>query len=133
MIVLYRVSNGNFADVATQSGVGLPSKNTLGVGGVFLDADLDGSLDLAVVNGHIDDTVRNVRGVGYAQPPQLFLNNGKGALHDAAAEIGGGFSQPKVGRGLAYGDFDRDGDLDLLMTIIHGPHNPSRTTQLAAT
>jgi len=131
MIGLYRVSNGNFADVATQSGVGLPSKNTLGFGCVFLDADLDGSLDLAVVNGHIDDTVRNVRGVGYAQPPQLFLNNGKGALHDAAAEIGGGFSQPKVGRGLAYGDFDRDGDLDLLMTTNHGPAYLYRNDQLA--
>ena len=131
MIGLYRVSNGNFADVATQSGVGLPSKNTLGFGCVFLDADLDGALDLAVVNGHIDDTVRNVRGVGYAQPPQLFLNNGKGAFHDAAAEIGGGFSQPKVGRGLAYGDYDRDGDLDLLMTTNHGPAYLYRNDQLA--
>jgi enediyne biosynthesis protein E4 len=131
MIGLYRVAGRNFADVATQSGVGLPSKNTLGFGCVFLDADLDGSLDLAVVNGHIDDTVRNVRGVGYAQPPQLFLNNGKGAFHDVAAEIGGGFSQPKVGRGLAYGDFDRDGDLDLLMTTNHGPAYLYRNDQLA--
>ncbi len=131
MIGLYRVSNGNFADVATQSGVGLPSKNTLGFGCVFLDADLDGALDLAVVNGHIDDTVRNVRGVGYAQPPQLFLNNGKGIFHDVAAEISGGFSQPKVGRGLAYGDFDRDGDIDLLMTTNHGPAYLYRNDQLA--
>jgi len=131
MIGLYRVSSGSFADVATQSGVGLPSKNTLGFGCVFLDADLDGALDLAVVNGHIDDTVRNVRGVGYAQPPQLFLNNGKGAFRDVAAKIGGGFSQPKVGRGLAYADFDRDGDLDLLMTTNHGPAYLYRNDQLA--
>jgi len=131
MIGLYRVAGGSFADVATQSGVGLPSKNTLGFGCGFLDADLDGSLDLAVVNGHIDDTVRNVRGVGYAQPPQLFLNNGKGIFHDVAADIGGGFSQPKVGRGLAYGDFDRDGDLDLLMTTNHGPAYLYRNDQLA--
>jgi enediyne biosynthesis protein E4 len=131
MIGLYRVSRGNFADVATQSGVGLPSKNTLGFGCAFLDADLDGALDLAVVNGHIDDTVRNVRGVGYAQPPQLFMNNGKGVFHDVAAEIGDGFSQPKVGRGLAYGDFDRDGDLDLLMTTNHGPAYLYRNDQFA--
>ena len=83
------------------------------------------------MNGHIDDTVRNVRGVGYAQPPQLFLNNGKGIFHDVAAEISGGFSQPKVGRGLAYGDFDRDGDLDLLMTTNHGPAYLYRNDQLA--
>ncbi len=132
MIGLYRASGStNYTDVATQSGVGLASKDKLGFGCVFLDADLDGALDLAVVNGHIDDTVRNVRNVGYAQPPQLFLNSGKGTFHDVAAEIGDGFSQPKVGRGLAYGDFDRDGDLDLLMTTNHGPAHLYRNDQLA--
>jgi len=121
MIGLYLASGGNYLDVATQTGVGLASKDRLGFGCVFLDADLDGALDLAVVNGHIDDTVRDVRGVGYAQSPQLFVNDGRGKFHDVAGEIGGGFSQPKVGRGLAYGDFDRDGDLDLLVTTNNGP------------
>jgi enediyne biosynthesis protein E4 len=101
--------------------VGAASKDKLGFGCVFLDADLDGYLDLAVVNGHIDDTVRNVGGMGYAQSPQLFLNSGKGTFVNVAAEVGGGFNQPKVGRGLAYGDFDRDGDLDLLLTTNNGP------------
>jgi hypothetical protein len=73
------------------------------------------------VNGHIDDTVRNVRNVGYAQPPQLFLNEGKGTLREVGGEVGGGFSLPKVGRGLAYGDFDRDGDADILLTTNNGP------------
>jgi hypothetical protein len=89
---------------------------------MFFDVNLDGYLDLAIANGHIDDTVRNIRGnVGYAQPPQLFLNNGKGTFRDVAAEVGSGFSQAKVGRGLAYADFDRDGDLDLLITTNNGP------------
>jgi hypothetical protein len=66
--------------------------------------------------------VRNIRGnVGYAQPPQLFLNLGKGVFRDVAAEVGGGFDRPKVGRGLACADFDRDGDLDLLLTTNNGP------------
>jgi hypothetical protein len=132
MTGLYRLSGGgNYVDVAMPSGVGMASKDKLGFGCVFLDANLDGALDLAVVNGHIDDTVRNVSGVGYAQPPQLFLNNGKGTFVDVAAAVGGGFSQPKVGRGLAYGDFDRDGDLDLLITTNNGPAYLYRTDQTA--
>ncbi|HZR65382.1 MAG TPA: CRTAC1 family protein [Terriglobales bacterium] len=122
MIGLYRNDGGgNLSDVAVKSGVGLPSKTTLGFGCAFADCDLDGSLDLIAVNGHIDDTVRNVRNVGYAQPPQLFLNNGKGEFREGGAEAGGGFSQPKVGRGLAIGDFDGDGDCDVLMTTNNGP------------
>ena len=133
MIGLYRsASGGNYSDVATQTGVGLASKDRLGFGCAFLDADLDGALDLAVANGHIDETVRNIRGnVGYAQPPELFLNDGKGKFRDVAEQIGGGFSQPKVGRGLAYGDFDRDGDLDLLLTTNRGPAYLYRNDQLA--
>ncbi len=130
MIGLYRASGKGFDDVAPQSGVGLASRNSLGFGCAFLDVNLDGWLDLAVANGHIDETVRNIRGnVGYAQPPQLFLNNGKGMFRDAAAEVGGNFAQPKVGRGLAYGDFDRDGDLDLLLTTNNGPTHLYRNDQ----
>jgi len=123
MIGLYRAGpNGAYQDVAMQAGVGMASVNTLGFGCLFLDIDLDGAPDLVVANGHIDETVRNIRGnVGYAQPPQLFLNDGRGHFRDVAASVGGGFDQPKVGRGLCYGDFDRDGDLDLLLTTNNGP------------
>jgi len=83
---------------------------------------LDGRLDLVVANGHIDDTVRNIRGnVGYAQPPHLFLNLGKGKFQDGATTNGGDFAAPRVGRGLAFGDFDRDGDVDILLTTNNGP------------
>ena len=133
MIGLYRpAANGTYNDVAVQAGVGLASQNTLGFGCAFLDADLDGALDLVVANGHIDDTVRNIRGnVGYAQPPQIFLNNGQGKFQDVAASTGDAFIQPKVGRGLCYADFDRDGDLDLLMTTNNGPAYLYRNDQLA--
>jgi hypothetical protein len=108
--------------VAAKTGIGASSRMRLGFGCAFLDVDLDGHLDLAVVNGHIDETVRNITGNhGYAQPPHLFLNGGNGSFHDVADQVGGGFAAPKVGRALAYGDFDRDGDLDLLITTNQGP------------
>jgi len=132
MIGLYRANGKSFEDVASQAGAGMASKNSLGFGCIFLDINLDGWLDFAVANGHIDETVRNIRGnVGYAQPAQLFLNNTKGIFRDVAAQVGGGFDQPKVGRGLAYGDFDRDGDIDLLLTTNNGPAYLYRNDQLS--
>ena len=133
MIGLYRANaSGIFDDISIASGVGASSRNTLGFGCVFLDVDLDGTLDLGVANGHIDETVRNIRGnVGYAQSPQLFLNLGNGEFRDVASEVGGGFEEPKVGRGLACGDFDRDGDLDILLTTNNGPAFLYRNDQVA--
>ena len=84
------------------------------------------------VNGHIDETVRHIHGnVGYAQPPHLFLNDGKGVFRDVAAQAGAGFASPKVARGLAYGDFDRDGSVDLLITTNQGPAYLYRNQQLS--
>jgi hypothetical protein len=122
MVGLYRAEqSGRYRDAAVGSGVGQASKNRLGFGCVFADIDLDGDLDLLVANGHIDDTVRNIPGnVGYAQPPHLFLNDG-GRFRDVASQVGGGFEQARVGRGLAVGDFDRDGDVDILLTTNNGP------------
>jgi enediyne biosynthesis protein E4 len=132
MIGLYRQTGKSFEDIAAQSGIGLDSKNNLGFGCAFLDANLDGWLDFAVANGHIDETVRNIRGnVGYAQSPRLYLNVGHGDFHDVSADLGGDFERPKVGRGLAYGDFDRDGDLDLLLTTNNGPAYLYRNDQLS--
>ena len=133
MIGLYRPhGRGLFEDVALKAGVGAPSRNSLGFGCAFADFDLDGDLDLVVANGHIDETVRNIRGnVGYAQPPHLFLNQGNGTFRDAAADAGREFAQPRVGRGLACGDFDRDGDVDLLVTTNNGPAVLFRNDQAA--
>ena len=133
MIGLFRLGvRHTYDDVALQAGVGLASRNTLGFGCLFADMNLDGALDLVIANGHIDETVRNIRGnVGYAQPPQLFLNDGQGRFHDVAAQLGASFDRPKVGRGLACADFDRDGDLDLLMTTNNSTAFLFRNDQLA--
>jgi hypothetical protein len=133
MIGLYRSNGaGDYSDVAISAGVGGASRRTLGFGCGFADLNLDGMLDLIAVNGHIDDTVRNVRrDVPYAQAPLLFLNDGGGRFRDVAREVGGGFSMPKVARGLAYGDFDGDGDTDVLLTTNNGPAYLFRNDQAA--
>jgi hypothetical protein len=105
--------------------------HSLGFGCFFFDANLDGNLDLLVVNGHIDDTMQKVTETPYAQQPHLFLNDGYGGLKDVADAVGGGFANPKIGRGAAYGDIDNDGDLDVLITTNQGPAYLYRNDQLA--
>lgn len=122
MIALYRADrNGIYTDAAMSTGIGRASRSRLGFGCTFIDLDLDGHLDLLAVNGHIDASVRNIPGNhGYAQPPHLFLNDGHGQFRDVAAAAGSTYATPKVGRGLAYGDFNRDGAPDVLITTNQG-------------
>jgi enediyne biosynthesis protein E4 len=122
MMALYQIQRGGaYADVSVKAGIGQASRNSLGFGCAFCDVNLDGWLDLVAANGHIDETARVLRNVGYAQPPHLFVNDGRGGFRDVATEAGSDFAAPKVARGIAYGDFDRDGDVDLLITTNRGP------------
>ena len=131
MIGFYRGTRGGlYVDQAARSDVGRLSRRSLGFGCFFFDADLDGLLDLLVVNGHIDPGIRETRPeTAYAQPPHLFLNKGSAGFQDVAVALGGGFADPKVGRGAAFGDFDRDGDLDVLITTNQGPVHLYRNDQ----
>ena len=124
MLGLYMpVGKGVYADRAPASEIGRSSRLTLGFGCFFFDADLDGLLDLLVVNGHIDESVSGIGRVHYAEPPHLFHNQGGGRFVDIAREIGNDFATPKVARGAAFGDFDLDGDLDVVITTNGGrPH-----------
>ena len=133
MIGLYRaLGNGMYEDVAIQAVLASPRRTPSG-SVVCSRTSISTAPRISIVaNGHIDETVRNIRGnVGYAQPPQLFLNNGHGAFRDAAAQVGESFAQPIVGRGLCYGDFDRDGDLDLLITTNNSYARLFRNDQLS--
>ena len=122
MLNLYHnEGQGLFVDDAPTSEVGQSSLLTLAFACFFFDFDLDGKLDIFVANGHVENDINKVqRRVSYAQPPHLFHNQGKGFV-EVAHRVGSDFRTPRVGRGGAYGDYDNDGDLDLLMSTNGGP------------
>ncbi len=123
MLALYRNEGGGlFGDVAPASPVGRVSMATLGFGTFFFDYDLDGWIDVLATNGHIEESITTVQPkVQFKQPPLLFRNTGKGRFEHASPTAGPDFAVPQAGRGAAYGDYDRDGDLDVLLVNNHGP------------
>jgi hypothetical protein len=130
--IFYRNLGGlRFQDWSFPSGLGGPSVHRLGFGTVLLDADLDGHPDLAVANGHVDSEAPKKFGIPMAQEAQLFLGDGKGTFRDASAQAGAYFRELRVGRGLAYADFDNDGRPDLVFSHCAGKmallHNRTET------
>jgi hypothetical protein len=123
MLALYHnEGNGLFVDEAPRSAVGRASLLTLGFGCFFFDYDLDGWLDIFVANGHIERDIERIQSrIKYAQPPHVFRNAGKGAFAEVTQSLGPAMRQPRVGRSAAYGDFDNDGDLDIVITTNGGP------------
>jgi hypothetical protein len=121
MLALYHnEGSGVFVDEAPASAVGRASLLTLSFGVFFFDYDLDGLLDIFSANGHIEEEINRVQPrIQYRQPPLLFRNLGKGKFEPVASA--GQLNQPLVARGAAYGDIDRDGDLDVVLTTNHGP------------
>jgi len=114
--------SGLFTDEAPASGIGKLSAQSLTFACFFFDYDLDGLLDIFAANGHVSDDISVVQPtVKYAQPPHLFHNKGKKKFEEVTSKLGRALNRAIVGRGAAYGDFDNDGDLDLLITTNNGP------------
>ena len=122
-----RTGPAMFADKANQVQVGRSSIPTLTFGLSFVDVNIDGWIDLFVGNGHIDASIERVEpGNSYKQLPQLFMNQGNGRFEEFTAFI----ADPMVARGVATGDYDRDGDEDILITENGGPVHLLRNDQL---
>ena len=105
-----------FDDIAGPSGIANATRLTSGWGLKFLDYDNDGNLDLLIANGHPDDLIEKIYdNVTYREPLLLFHNSGN-ALKNITQESGPAFSRPLSARGLALGDFNNDGGVDVLVS-----------------
>ncbi len=110
-----------FTDASFGSQTAKPSIPLVGWGAHFLDYDNDGWLDLLVVNGHVYPQVERAGlTTSYAQPKLMFRNNHNGTFTDVTSTSGAALKQPAVSRGSAAGDFDNDGDLDIVINNLDG-------------
>jgi enediyne biosynthesis protein E4 len=123
MLGLYHnEGNGLFVDEASMSSVGRDSLLSLTFGAFFFDYDLDGYPDILTANGHIEEEIGRVQPkIKYQEPPLLFRNLGAKKFEDVSNRVGTDFTKPLVARGAVYGDFDHDGDLDVVLTANNGP------------
>jgi len=123
-----QIAPGMFEDRTLTSGLASPTIPTTAFGTALMDLDLDGDLDLVIANGH----VRRPQGIApassvesfwrpYSQRNQIFLNGGDGFFSIVNAKDDGFTAQPHVTRGLAVGDIDDDGDLDVVTSEVNGP------------
>ena len=117
---LYRnAGKGVFDDVTFPAGVGLTTR-WLGWGCGFFDADNNGWLDILLVNGHVYPEVEKLTTeAGYAQRKVLYRNLKNGRFEDVSEKVGSAVMEPAASRGCAFGDYDNDGDIDILINPVN--------------
>jgi hypothetical protein len=131
---LYRnLGSGQFEDATVAAGLAAPTFEPLGWGVAFADFDLDGALDLFLANGHIHPGVDQFPDLkeSYRQKNQLLINKG-GVFRDVSPSAGSGLKVQKSHRGMAVGDLDNDGDLDVVVSAIDDTPTVLENRQRAA-
>jgi hypothetical protein len=118
---LYRNIGSGFGDASISAGLGV-NRKYVGFGVGFLDVDNDGWKDIFVANGHVYSQLEG-RGLHltYREPKLVYRNLGTGRFEDASSKMGPALRAENVGRGCAFGDFDNDGDVDVLVNNLDGP------------
>ncbi|MGC9291541.1 MAG: CRTAC1 family protein [Acidobacteriaceae bacterium] len=125
------MGKGNFVDMT--AGAGLQSTTEMsGWGNGIFDFDNDGWKDLFVARSNVMDNISLLIPTRrYPEPNTLFRNLGNGKFEDVSAQAGADFQLPAPHRGVAFGDFDNDGRIDAVVTVLNGPvklfHNVSET------
>jgi hypothetical protein len=120
---LYHNEGDHFTDVSFRSQTAASSLPYVGWGASFLDYDNDGLLDILAVNGHVYpqmDQARLGASAGYRQRKLLYHNRGEGRFEEVAARFGPVLTDERVSRGLAVGDLDNDGRLDVVINDLDG-------------
>jgi hypothetical protein len=109
-------TDGTFIDATYEAALGGHRRIYSGFGTKFLDYDNDGYADIFVANGHILDNIHQINSeVSYAEPKLMYRNREGTKFEEVSSNLGGDFVSPRVSRGAAVGDFDNDGDLDILV------------------
>ncbi len=109
-------AKGYFDEVSSEAGIAEPTKQVLSFGGGFFDYDNDGGLDLFIANGSVYPEIERVsREIRYKQINMLFHNDRNGKFTEVTSRSGDGFAKPFAGRGVAFADFNNDGNVDVLV------------------
>ena len=115
----HNVGGGNFEDATFTAGLGAHTQ-FLGWGCGFFDMDNDGWPDILICNGHVYPEVEQLKTeAGYAQRKLLYKNLRNGHFDDISFQAGPGISDPSASRGAAFGDFDNDGDIDVVINTVN--------------